>query len=69
MAEATRAQKAEAEEILQLPKNLAAARERRYEVKDILNTNLLSPEARVAYEKHYAEIGDVLEKAASKADR
>ncbi len=62
----TKDQERIAREFLELPKGLDAMRERRYEVKDILNTNLLSKEARVAYEAHYDELGKQLEKAAAK---
>jgi len=69
MAGSTKAQVAEAKEVLAPPpaKDLEAVRSRRYEVKDILNTNLLSLEARKEYEDLYAELGDILEKAAAKA--
>lgn len=57
-----------AAEILKVPsaKDLDAVRDRRYEVKDILNTNLLGKEARSAYEKLYAELGRILEEAVNK---
>lgn len=42
---------------------LTPDQERRYLLKDILNTNLLSPEARKQFEREYAEIGAKLEKA------
>jgi hypothetical protein len=42
---------------------LTPEQERRYVLKDILNTNLLSPEARKQFEQEYAEIGAKLEKA------
>jgi len=65
----TKAQVDEAKEILSPPaaKDLEAVRNRRTEVADILNTNLLAPEARKAYEKLYGELGEILEKAAAKA--
>jgi len=65
----TKAQVDEAKEILAPPaaKDLEAVRNRRTEVADILNTNLLAPEARKAYEKLYGELGEILEKAAAKA--
>jgi hypothetical protein len=44
--------------------DLDEVRERRYVLKDILNTNLLSPEARKVFEKEYAETGSLLEQAA-----
>ncbi len=67
MSEPTKAQQRAAAEVLEIPKGLEALRERRYEVKDILNTNLLSKEARAAYEAHYDEIGKQLEKAVKTA--
>jgi len=65
----TKAQEAEAQEILTAPpaKDLDAVRNRRTEVADILNTNLLAPEARKGYEQLYDELGAILEKAASAA--
>ncbi len=60
----TKAELQEANEILAMPTNLAAIRERRYVVKDILNTTLLAKEARAAYEQLYAETGKALERAA-----
>lgn len=67
----TKGETAEALEILKAPsaKDLEAVRERRGEVKDILNTNLLSPEARTAYEQLYAETGEILERAAKAAEK
>ena len=47
--------------------DLEAVRERRYVLKDILNTNLLSPEARKEFEREYEETGKQLAEAA-KAD-
>jgi hypothetical protein len=44
--------------------DLDEVRNRRYVLKDILNTNLLSPEARKRFESEYAETGSVLEQAA-----
>ena len=65
----TKAQERPAAEVLKPPsaKDLEAIRERRLIVKDILNTNLLSPEARKEYEALYAETGRILEEAAAKA--
>ncbi len=65
----TKAEQQAAAEIFKLPsaKDLEAVRARRLEVKDILNTNLLSVEARKGYEQLYAETGAILEKAV-KAD-
>lgn len=65
----TKAEVAEALEILKPPpaKDLEAVRARRLEVKDILNTSLLGPEARKAYEQLYAETGEILERAAKAA--
>jgi len=65
----TKAQERTAEEVLSAPsaKDLLAVAARRYEVKDILNTNLLTLEARKAYEELYAELGAILEKAAAAA--
>ena len=65
----TKAQVDEAKKILAPPaaKDLEAVRNRRTEVADILNTNLLAPEARKAYEKLYGELGEILEKASAKA--
>lgn len=48
--------------------DLEAVRERRYVVKDILNTNLLSLEARKQYEAEYAESSRVLAESV-KADK
>jgi len=61
----TKAEEKAAAEILKPPavKDLEAVRVRRLEVKDILNTNLLSPEARKSYEELYAELGAILLKA------
>lgn len=66
MAAPTKAQKSSAEEVLKLPdaKDLAAIRDRRKAIADILNTNLLSKEGREAYEASYAETGKILLKAA-----
>jgi hypothetical protein len=65
----TKLETAAAFDVLRVPKvsDLAAVRERRYEVKDVLNTNLLGKEARTAYEKLYAELGQILTEAAAKA--
>jgi hypothetical protein len=65
----TSAERKAAEEILKPPdaKNLDAVRERRMEIKDILNGNLLSAEARKAYEELYAETGEILERAVKAA--
>ena len=65
----TKGQVEEAQEILTPPsaKDIDAVRNRRTEVADILNTNLLAPESRKAYEKLYADLGEILEKAAAKA--
>ena len=60
----TKEQEREAAEILAMPKDVDAIRERRLEVKDILNTFLLSKEARAAYEQLYSETGKALERAA-----
>lgn len=54
----------EATELLALPKDVESIRERRYVVKDVLNTNLLTKEARAAYEQLYVETGKALERAA-----
>ena len=69
MPEPTKAQKKAAAEVLEQPKakDIEAVRERRLVVKDILNTNLLSPEARKEYEELYAETGRILEEAAAKS--
>ncbi len=61
---ATKEQEREAAEILALPKDIESIRERRYVVKDILNTFMLTPEARAAYEQLYGETGKALERAA-----
>ena len=44
--------------------DLDAIRERRYVLKDILNTNLLSPDARKQFEQEYEVIGKQLAEAA-----
>ncbi len=64
----TKAQERAADEVLKLPdaKDLDAIRERRRQIAEILNTNLLSKEGREAYEASYAETGAILEKAAAK---
>jgi hypothetical protein len=59
----TKAEERAAAEVLAVPKDLDAVRDRRYEVKDILNTNLLAPDSRQAYERLYDELGKLLEKA------
>jgi hypothetical protein len=61
----TKAEVRAAQEVLQPPsaKDLAAVRERRYQVKDVLNTNLLGKEAREQYEKLYEDLGAALLKA------
>jgi hypothetical protein len=65
----TKMEQAAAMDVLRLPavKDLDAVRERRYQVKDILNTNLLGKEARQSYERLYADLGDILERAAKAA--
>ena len=60
----TKEQEREAAEILALPKDIESIRERRREVAGILNTNLLTKEARGAYEQLYSETGKALERAA-----
>jgi hypothetical protein len=42
---------------------LEEIRERRYVLKDILNTNLLAPEARKHFEREYEETGRILAQA------
>ena len=59
----TKMEERAAAEVLAMPEDLESIRERRYVVKDILNTALLSPEARTAYEQLYAKTGRALEKA------
>ncbi len=54
----------EAAEVLAMPKDIESIRDRRYVVKDVLNTNLLTKEARTAYEQLYSETGKALERAA-----
>lgn len=61
---ATKEELREAAEVLAMPKDIDAIRERRYVVKDVLNTNLLTKEARAAYEQLYGETGKALERAA-----
>lgn len=65
----TKAQIEQAKDVFRIPnpKDVSWLAERRYAVKDILNTNLLAPESRAAYEQHYAELGRLLEAAATKA--
>ncbi len=63
----TKTEERAAAEVLAVPKDLDAIRERRYEVKDILNTNLLAPYTRQAYERLYDELGKLLEKAVKPA--
>ncbi|MFI5269174.1 MAG: hypothetical protein ACHQ7M_17505 [Chloroflexota bacterium] len=62
---ATKLEVEAAQDILRLPsaKDLEAVRERRLVLKDILNTNLLSPEARRQYDAAYAESGRILSEA------
>jgi hypothetical protein len=64
----TKLEEAAALDVLRVPKaaDLEAVRFRRYQVKDILNTNLLGKEARVAYERLYAELGKILTDAVGK---
>jgi hypothetical protein len=45
-------------------KDLEAVRERRFQLKDILNTNSLTPEARRQFEAAYQETGRILFDAA-----
>ncbi len=61
---ATKEQEREAAEILALPKDIVGIKGRRYVVAEILNTNLLTKEARVVYEQLYSETGKALERAA-----
>lgn len=49
--------------------DVETVRERRLVLKDILNSNLLSPEARKQFEKEYAETGEILEKTAKAAEK
>ncbi len=49
------------------PVPLTPQQERRYVLKDILNSNLLHPDARKVFEAEYAKNGAQLEKAAAKS--
>lgn len=65
----TKAEIEAAQAILRPPqsKDPEVLRARRLEVKDILNSTLLGPEARKGYEGLYAALGDMLVERASKA--